>query len=160
MIVYNFFMESKSTQEKQGLINKRRHKKDRELKRLNVRLEAEFTKKRERIFEKQEMELESMPEISEREEIKYLEEADYDQSEAAYDARDGLVEFRNLANGGGHFTFKEDDGYSDTYTDPIMEELEQIEAEEQREREQARRINQFNDSKPVKSGAQKVRKLS
>jgi len=152
-------MESNIAQEKQGLVKKRRHKKDRELKRLNVVLEAEFKKKRDRIFEKQEIELESMPEIPGKEEIKYQREGDYDQSEAAYDARDGLIEFRNLAKGGNSFTFKEDDEYFDDYPEPSPDELKRIEAEERWEREQARRINEFNESKPVRSGAQKVRKV-
>lgn len=115
-------------------------------KRDDIKLETEFKRKRERVFEQQEMEAESMPEAIFEKEIEYQREADYDQSEAAEDARDGLREFRDLAGGGSHFTFKEDDKRFDDYPEPTAEELKQIEVQERQQRDEDRKNRDFRES--------------
>lgn len=120
----------------------RKHKYQRD----DAKLEAEFKRKRERIFEQQEMEAESMPEAIFEKEIEYQREADYDQSEAAEDARDGLREFRYLTEGGSHFTFKEDDEHFDDYPEPTVSELKQIEAEERERLNENRKNRDFREN--------------
>lgn len=126
---------------------------------------AKFRKDKEKAYEKLEIELESMPESKELEKIKYRNEAEnYDPDS------EGFSEFSFLSKGRGEVEIKPetefsngwraDGSYADGYwREPSAEDLRDIEVEENWAREQARRINQFNDSKPVKSGSQKVRKV-
>jgi len=131
-----------------------------EYKRDDTKLEAEFKKKRERVFEKQEMELESMPEHREEDvedQVEYWEN-EYGMDEFHHLSRNGVAQINEKTEFSDGW--RADGSYTDGYwREPTAEELRQIEAEEQWGREQARKISEFNESKPVKPGSQKVRKI-